>query len=180
MLGVKKLYKNHFIEGLQLKHRDGDNLGDNYHYEMGRLSGYSKCCMYWFIIRSRFFHHMPNLFFKYWKWRNNTSISFFNVKKSKARHVFCLFCRIKYAFKSFNYYKCLSCQWTQFQKKECNMCAIFEQTVGQEKIDRQFQVSLKQLASHCLSPSHSRRALLHRELVLAQTRSRKQGYGRVR
>lgn len=97
-------------------------LMDKSHFFLGEQSGYSLCCILWFKLRwalmvdSKF----KKYFNKYWSTKHKIKDRL--GIKSKFYHILCPFCWVKYQFKPFQYFKCYSCDWTQFQKQCCNLC----------------------------------------------------------
>lgn len=85
------------------------------HIKAGKDSGYSYCCILYFLIRLIYVNF--RLFVL--KWPIYGSIG---DRKPKYNHVVCPICRFKLKNKEVKYYKCKDCGWIQFEDPCCNNC----------------------------------------------------------
>ncbi len=101
-----------------------------YHFDLfrGRLSGYSFCCIEAFIKRG-FERRLKNSDDPEAKkhlelWRKTETARKNDVFLKRFLHILCETCAARYRSEDFmpQYYHCESCDWTQFLKRECNLC----------------------------------------------------------
>lgn len=87
--------------------------------EAGRDSGFSSCCIFYYLLRSRFIEHILT-----WKRWDKYFGESFRKEDKKWRHIVCPVCELKYKIlnKEPTYYHCKSCYWTQFENSSCNYC----------------------------------------------------------